>query len=149
MDIQSIILVLVILIFLIEEIILMVYFVPNLKLSKKETKEKESSKINEVKILLEDKSLEKIDDVVDGLIKNAVDIYMVLNVNFNTDAYLNDDSIKELTQYAFGMVKRNMTPSVMELIGLTNDISTEEKLNEYLNLKIKMYILAVVVKTNQ
>ena len=127
---------------------LVVYLLLSRK-NKKQTKEKPNCDLEKAKVLLEEKSLDKINDFVDGLIKVAVDRYMIMKVNFNTDAYLNDESQRELSLYALGSVKENMTPAVRELIGLVQDISTEEKLNNYLELRIKMYILAVVVKTNQ
>ena len=127
---------------------LVVYLLLSRK-NKKQTKEKPNYDLEKAKVLLEEKSLDKINDFVDGLIKVAVDRYMIMKVNFNTDAYLNDESQRELSLYALGSVKENMTPAVRELIGLVQDISTEEKLNNYLELRIKMYILAVVVKTNQ
>ena len=127
---------------------LVVYLLLSRK-NKKQVKEKPNYDLEKAKVLLEEKSLDKINDFVDGLIKVAVDRYMIMKVNFNTDAYLNDESQRELSLYALGSVKENMTPAVRELIGLVQDISTEEKLNNYLELRIKMYILAVVVKTNQ
>lgn len=117
--------------------------------NKKQIKENYNNELDKAKVLLEDKSIEKINDVVEELIKTAVDRYMVLNVNFNSDAYLNSEGQRELSLYVLGSIRENMTPAVKELIGLIQDISTEEKLNNYLELQIKMYILAVVVKTNQ
>lgn len=117
--------------------------------NKRQIKEKYNNELDKAKILLEEKSIEKINDVVEELIKTAVDRYMVLNVNFNSDAYLNSEGQRELSLYVLGSIRENMTPAVKELIGLVQDISTEEKLNNYLELQIKMYILAVVVKTNQ
>lgn len=117
--------------------------------NKKQIKEKYNNELDKAKILLEEKSIEKINDVVEELIKTAVDRYMILNVNFNSDAYINTEGQRELSLYVLGSIRENMTPAVKELIGLVQDISTEEKLNNYLELQIKMYILAVVVKTNQ
>lgn len=146
---DQMILILAFFLFILSETIIFYIFFSGHKANNVKKEKRVKSDVDKIKILLEDKALEKIDDVIDGLIKAAVDRYMVLNVNFNTEAYLNDDSIKELTLYTFGSVKKNMTPTVIGLIGLINDISTEEKLDEYLELKIKMYLLAVVVKTNQ
>ena len=102
-----------------------------------------------IKLLLEKDSVENINNIIDSLIKQAIDRYMILNVNFNKEAYLNEDAINELSLYAFGTVKDNMTPTVKELIGLIYDISTDEKMDEFIKLRIKIYVLAIVVKTNQ
>ena len=129
-------------------IIILLYLVFLNKPKKQEIVKKDDN-TEKIKLLLENKSLEKINDVVEGIIKESVDRYMILNVNYDTDAYLNEATINELSLYTFGMVKNNMTPAVRELIGLTHDISTEDKLDDLLKLHIKMYILAFVVKTNQ
>ena len=107
------------------------------------------SEIEKIKLLLEDKSLDKINDFIDGLIKEPVDRYMLLNVNWDADAYMNEQLINEMSLYVFGSIKQCMTPTMVEFIGLIHDVSTEDKLDEYLKLRIKMYIIAVVLKTNQ
>ena len=126
-----------------------VILIIDLKRSKREPDKIIVDNTDKLNLLMQDKSLERINDIIEGLIKEAVDRYMILNVNFNTIAYINDASVNELELYAFGTVKSNMTPVMKEFIGLVYDISTEEKLDNFIKLRVKMYVLAIVVKTNQ
>lgn len=105
----------------------------------------------DIKILLSDeKIIDKINNILYTMIKDASDRYMILNVNFNADdAYLKQETIEELSKYIFGTVKGNMTPALRGLFGLVYDISTEEKLDSLIDINIKMHILDLIVKTNQ
>ncbi len=111
----------------------------------------EKDHTEEIKILLsDDKIIDKINNILYTMIKDASDRYMILNVNFNaSDAYLNQESIDELSKYIFGTVKGNMTPALRNLFGLIYDISTEEKLDKFIEINVKMHILDIIVKTNQ
>lgn len=102
-----------------------------------------------IKILLEKDSIENIDNMVDEIIKRSADRYMILNVNFKELPYITERDTDELTKYIFGSVKMDMTDTVEETIGLIHNISTEKQLDDFLNLRIKMYVLALLVKTNQ
>lgn len=139
----------ILILFVIRTIMIYKYFSDSKDKNKEvvEVKEDYSRKIE--LLLSKDNMVEQIDTLLDNLIKNAVNKYMILNVNFNRDAYLNDKAIEELSLYALGMVRDNMTPAIKETLGLIYDISTDEKLNSFLELRIKMYILAVVINTNK
>lgn len=105
----------------------------------------------EIKILLNtDNIMDKINMILYEKIKQAADIYMIFNVKFNgEDAYLPQDTIDEMSKYIFGTVKGNMTPAMRELIGLVYDIDTDERLDNLLDINIKMYMLNEIVKTNK
>ena len=102
-----------------------------------------------IKILLSENAIEKVDNLVDSLIKNAIDKYMILNVNFDKEKYLNAGDQEQMTLYVTGMVMNNMTDTVRSTIGLVYDISTEQKLKEFLDIRIKMSLLVVIVNQNK
>ena len=102
-----------------------------------------------IKILLSENAIEKVDNLVDSLIKNAIDKYMIFNVNFDKEKYLNAGDQEQMTLYVTGMVMNNMTDTVRSTIGLVYDISTEQKLKEFLDIRIKMSLLVVIVNQNK
>ena len=112
---------------------------------------KKENKISteKVKILLDEKSVEKVDEYINALIKSSADTYMILNVNFNPESYLNSEKVEELSNYIFATIKKNLTDASKEVIGLVYNIDTEEKINELLQLKIKIYVLAITVSNNK
>lgn len=107
--------------------------------------------VEKIKILISDeKCIEKINTIINDLIKESVDRYKVLNVNFNgEDAYLPESSVDEMSKYAFGMIRTSITPALRNTIELVYDVSTDEKLDEFLDIRVKLYILREVVETNK
>ena len=65
------------------------------------------------------------------------------------EKYINSKESEEMINYISSMVKLNMTPEIRELIGLVRVINSEKDLDDYLNLKIKIYVLAVIVNVNK
>ena len=111
--------------------------------------EQERIRIEKIKLLLSNNNaLEKINGMIDELIKEAVDRYMILNVNFNVDAYINKEKADELSNYCLATLKQNMTPEIRSIIGMIHDISDENKLTDFLQLRIKVYVLAMMVNIN-
>lgn len=104
-----------------------------------------------IKILLsDDKIVDKINGVLNSLIKDAADRYMLFEVGFNgIDAYIPSKSSDEMEKYIYGTVRSNITSATRDLLGLIYDVSTEEKLNNVIELAVKMYMIDILVKTNQ
>lgn len=148
MDIKTVLLI-INLFFLLFSILLNIIYIikPNIKNNKKEN----NVSVDRLKLLLDqDKSIvERVDLLIDEIIKKAADTYMILNVNFNKEKYINSKESEEMINYISFMVKLNMTPEIRELIGLVRVINSEKDLDDYLNLKIKIYVLAVIVNVNK
>lgn len=149
MDIKTVLLI-INLFFLLFSILLNIIYIikPNIKNNKKEN----NVSVDRLKLLLldQDKSIvERVDLLIDEIIKKAADTYMILNVNFNKEKYINSKESEEMINYISFMVKLNMTPEIRELIGLVRVINSEKDLDDYLNLKIKIYVLAVIVNVNK
>lgn len=148
MDIKTVLLI-INLFFLLFSILLNIIYIikPNIKNNKKEN----NVSVDRLKLLLDqDKSIvERVDLLIDEIIKKAADTYMILNVNFNKEKYINSKESEEMINYISSMVKLNMTPEIRELIGLVRVINSEKDLDDYLNLKIKIYVLAVIVNVNK
>lgn len=102
----------------------------------------------ELMISLED-YINKIESIIDDLIKRSVETYMILNVSYNNEKYINSEETEQMRNYVFLSVKNNMTDEITSLISTIHVINNESDLDDYLNLKIKLYILAVVVDINK
>lgn len=106
--------------------------------------------VEKIKILLSSKdTVENIDVIIDNIIKTAADRYMIFNVNYDPDSYLTKENSEEMALYVFGSVKMDLTDTMKSTIGLVHNIDTEEKLDDFLKLRVKMYVLALLIKTNQ
>lgn len=118
----------------------------NNKKEKKNTKN--GNNIEKIKILLEDNSIEKIDGFINNLINQAIEQYMVLNVN-TKEHYINEKESEAIIRYVYATLKINMTQNTKDVIGLIYDVSTDQKLEDLLMLKIKISVLALLVDNNK
>lgn len=102
-----------------------------------------------LKILLEKDSIEKIDGTLDQLITDAIKTYSIFNVSIEgAESYINSVEIKQMSKYVYASVKKNITPAILYTIKLIHKIDTEKDLDDLLNLKIKIHILATTVNNN-
>lgn len=104
---------------------------------------------NNMKILLKKDSVEKINNILDTHIRNASNNYMSLTVNYNNDIYITDAIQKEMSEYIFLSVKKNMTKTMIDTLSLIYVINAEEDINEILRFRIKLFMITEIVKTNQ
>lgn len=102
-----------------------------------------------LKMLLEDKSIEKIVAVLDTLISNSAKTYMILNVTIEgKEKYITIEESEEMVAYIKASVLKNMTRDVRDLLGMIYKVDTDKDLNDLLTLKIKLYVLATMVNNN-
>jgi hypothetical protein len=102
-----------------------------------------------LKMLLEDKSIEKINAVLDSLISNSAKTYMILNVTIEgKEKYITTEESEEMIAYIKASVLKNMTRDVRDLLGMIYKVDTDKDLNNLLSLKIKLYVLATMVNNN-
>lgn len=131
-------------------IILIIKIAEIVKIIGKKNKKENHVSIKRLKLILnQDNIIEKVDSLVDEIIKKAADTYMILNVNYDKEKYINSDESELMSKYIKSMVKLNMTPEIRELIGLVRVINSDKDLDDYLNLKIKIYVLAIMVNINK
>jgi uncharacterized membrane protein required for colicin V production len=102
-----------------------------------------------LKMLLEDKSIEKINAVLDNLISTSAKTYMILNVTIEgKEKYITTEESEEMMTYIKASVLKNMTRDVRDLLGMIYKVDTDKDLNDLLTLKIKLYVLATMVNNN-
>lgn len=108
----------------------------------------DDSKSN-MKLLLKKDSVERINNILDTHIRNASNNYMSLTVSYTNEIYITDAMQKEMSEYIFQTVKKNMTQTMIDALSLIYVINTEEDLNEILIFRIKLFMITEIVKTNQ
>lgn len=119
---------------------------------KENNKKEKSISTDTLKLMIENDEftiIEKVDSLVDKIIKNNIDTYMIMNVNFNSEKYINSKEADEMTEYIKSMTKLNMTPEIIELIKLVRVINSENDLDDYLDLKIKIHVISIIVNVNK
>lgn len=99
-------------------------------------------------VLDEDNILDKINNLIDTMIKDAIELYSIFNI-FNEETYINNEMAEELSNYCLGMVKNKLTDTMKNTIGIVYDISTEKKLDDVIKLRIKLHIINYMVEQNQ
>lgn len=99
-------------------------------------------------VLDEDNILDKINNLIDTMIKDAIELYSIFNT-FNEETYINNEMAEELSNYCLGMVKNKLTDTMKNTIGIVYDISTEKKLDDVIKLRIKLHIINYMVEQNQ
>ena len=101
-------------------------------------------------ILKQDNYIEKVNELIDSLIRNAGETYVILNPNFNSsDKYITEHESEDMQQYIYIFISGNMTPDIKKIISSVYDISTDDKLKSILKLRIKLYILSLLVNANK
>lgn len=114
------------------------------------TKKEANTEVKKLELILSQENIvDKIDGLVDDLIKKAANIYIILNFGFDKEKYIISTESEEMSLYIKAMVKKNITPEIRSLISLIRNIESEKDLDDYLDLKIKLYVIAVVVDKNQ
>lgn len=103
--------------------------------------------IEKIKIVLNDESNEKIDNYIYSLINKYLELYLILN-GINKESYINSTEVEKIEKYIFASLKYNMSETTKNIIGLIYDISTEKKLDDLLNLKIKISVLSYITEQN-
>ena len=90
-----------------------------------------------------------INNIIDSLINNAAQIYLVFNVGFNKDKYITEKDSEQLKAYIYGMIRKSMTPAIKETISIIYNIKTEEELKDILMIRIKLYLLDLLIKNRK
>lgn len=110
---------------------------------------KKSNNNDRLKILLsEENIIEKINTIIDSLISNAANNYLILTIQDDKkEGYISPDIEEEMSQYIYLTVKNNMTKDVKDMISMIYIIDGN-KLNSLLKLRIKFYMINRIINNN-
>jgi len=105
-----------------------------------------------VELILSSDNINLVDSVnrlIDNLIKEAGNLYMIFNINHDKDKYITEKETEIITKYIYGMVMKNMTKDIRHIISLVYNIDTEDQLKEIINLRIKLYMINLLVNNHK
>lgn len=117
-----------------------------IKLEKNDIDESQSQEID---ILMQDDSVDKINNILDTHIKNAGNNYISLTLNYSDELYITEAIEHEMSTYIFQSVKKNITPALIKTLSLIYIINSEDQLDELLKFRIKLYLITEIVRLNQ
>lgn len=102
-----------------------------------------------IKILLsEENIIEKINTIIDSIISNAANNYLILTVQDDQrEGYISPDIEREMSEYIFLSVKNNMTKDMKDLISMIY-ITENGELDKLLRLRIKFYMINRMINNN-
>lgn len=102
-----------------------------------------------IKILLsEENIIEKINTIIDSIIANAANNYLILTVQDDQrEGYISPDIEREMSEYIFLTVKNNMTKDMKDLISMIY-ITENGELDKLLRLRIKFYMINRMINNN-
>ena len=115
---------------------------------KRKPSNKKPASVENIKILIEKDSIENINIFFDNLIREYITRYKILN-GFTDESYVTTDMMTEIHQYVKGSIIKNMTPSIRSTLGLIYNVSTNEALEETIDIRIKLNVIAEVIDQNQ
>ena len=98
--------------------------------------------LDRIKILLEDRAVDRIDEVLDTYIRNAASIYQVLEIAKTQKEFLNSDDIERMISYISTMVLKNMTAETVSLLSITSSNSLSHGSYSGTNLLLFVFIKA-------
>ena len=100
-------------------------------------------------ILQSDDIVNKVNKLIDDLIINASNIYTILTIDSSDDGkYINSSVSDQMAEYIFQTIKKNMTFSIFNTIKLVYVINDEKDLDNLLKLRIKLYMINIIINNN-
>lgn len=112
--------------------------------------EKEIEKRNTevMNIILKKDSYTEVNALIDAFIKDAIELYRILNVVVE-ETYLTKDKLKEMEGYVYQTVKRKMTKDVVDIISLFYVVESEKDIDDIIKLRIKLHLIQNAVEQNK
>ena len=92
---------------------------------------------------------DKVLNLIDSFILEAVDVYFRLNSDMEEEHYIDSTESKELTNYVLASVMKNMTPEVKKIIASVYNYKDDKELFDFIKLRVKLQILTVMINVNK
>ena len=115
----------------------------------KEVREKHEFNVEISKLILEDKLVEKSNEIIDSLIKEYIDIYQVMVLSMNELQYINAEEQDKLQKYIIYKVFHSLSLDVRDVISLAYNTNTDKELEEVVSIRTKMFLLNYIVEFNK
>lgn len=101
-----------------------------------------------LELLLKDKSFENINKLLDDIIEKYVNDYTILVLSKDTNNYLNSSQIEDIEEYVTGSVLKNISSSVIYLLGLIYKLNTEKEISSFIKVRCKIYLIGFISQYN-
>lgn len=102
------------------------------------------------RILLLDNFVDRVNSIIDSLIKEQVDIYQVLILSTADDLhYIKAEDQEKMCNYVIYRVKNNISPELRDLIGLVYNVKNDDDLESVISTRAKLYLINFIVDYNQ
>lgn len=111
-------------------------------------KQDQEKRFKELDLVLQDDIYERIIGLIDSFIRVAIDSYLGLQA-FDSEYYLDSETMKEMQQYVTASVIRNITDPVRDAIALVYKYDTDERLMELIKLRIKIALIIIKTENNK
>ena len=101
-----------------------------------------------IKIILNKDSFEDVNNLIDSFIKDAIQLYRILNVVVE-ETYLNKDTLKEMEAYVYQTVMKKMSPDIINVISMFYVIESHKDIEDIIKLRIKLHLIQNAVSQNK
>ena len=108
----------------------------------------EKRNIDVTNIILKKESYNDVNALIDAFIKDAIELYRILNVVVE-ETYLTKDKIKEMEGYVYKTVMSKMTKDIVDTISIFYVIDSDEDLENIIKLRIKLHLIQSAVEQNK
>jgi uncharacterized protein YbcI len=105
--------------------------------------------IDKLHILLEDKSIEKINSVIDSYIDEIANTYILMILATDDRQYINTEEQEKMLKYIRYTSLKNLSQDMKDLIGIVYKVESNKDIEEYINLKCKVYMINFIVDFNK
>lgn len=102
-----------------------------------------------MKILLEDKSVEKINNVLDSMIREVAGVYQIFALSTIENQYINSEEQEKMERYIETVVGRNIHGELENLLKLIYKIDSDEDLKQLVSTRTKIYMIDFVINYNR
>ena len=114
-----------------------------------EIQETHNVNVEVAKLILEGKLVERVNEVIDSLIREHVDVYQVMVLSMNELQYISAEEQDKLQKYIIYKVVHNISPDVRDIISLAYNVTNDKELEEVVSVRVKMYLLNYIVEYNK
>lgn len=103
-----------------------------------------------MKILLEDKSVEKINTVLDDMIREVAGVYQIFALStMENNQYINSEEQEKMERYIETVVTRNIHGELENLLKLIYRINSKEDLEQLVSTRTKIFMINFVINYNK
>lgn len=112
---------------------------------------KESIDTDLANMMLQDNFVEKVNLLIDSVIKEHAEVYqvMVLSTNEDKAQYITTEQQDEMQKYVLHMTMKNISPELRSIIKLVYNIDDPKDFRDMISIRVKLYLINFIVEYNK